>query len=321
MDFIKTTGFFESTAGDGEKKSCKYYIYEPENHKSKAIVQISHGMCEYIERYEEFAELLVCWGFLVCGHDHIGHGKSVGSEEELGYFSKKNGWSALVDDLHTMTRLIKERYPGLPVILLGHSMGSFVARLYLTRYPNEARCAVIMGTGNAKLLSSLGIAASRLVGLFKGERHRSRLLSVLIFGSYNKRISKPETPMDWLTHDKAIVKRYLEDRRCSFTFTASAFKDLTTLLNRVSGKSWARSYPKRLPTLIISGTGDPVGSYGRGVLKVYSRLAEEGCCVDIKLYPNGRHELLNETIRSEIQRFILCWMEEALRGAPGPCDY
>ena len=118
MDFIKTTGFFESTAGDGEKKSCKYYIYEPENHKSKAIVQISHGMCEYIERYEEFAELLVCWGFLVCGHDHIGHGKSVGSEEELGYFSKKNGWSALVDDLHTMTRLIKERYPGLPVILL-----------------------------------------------------------------------------------------------------------------------------------------------------------------------------------------------------------
>lgn len=206
MAYEKLTGTFESSNGTD---NCAYYIYVPVlpmNVGYKGIIQISHGMCEYIERYEHFADFLTSHGYIVCGNDHLGHGNSVRSNDDLGFFAEKDGWSHLVNDLHRMTMIMKKKYPALPYILIGHSMGSFVARLYLTRFPNELTCAVIMGTGDDKALSEIGVRATRSVVSLKGERFRSDKLNTLIFGVYNDKIKDCQTIYDWLTHDRDVVK-------------------------------------------------------------------------------------------------------------------
>ena len=307
MDFIKTTGFFESTAGDGEKKSCKYYIYEPENHKSKAIVQISHGMCEYIERYEEFAELLVCWGFLVCGHDHIGHGKSVGSEEELGYFSKKNGWNALVDDLHTMTRLIKERYPGLPVILLGHSMGSLVVSAVAESEDNMYDGFILCGSPSPNSMAPLGKALAEGFCKIGMAKKPNIVLHALAFADVNRFFKKDSSKNAWLSSDKQQVSKYDSDPLCGFHFTSRGFYDLFTGLIDVRSKRWAvRTQCK--PFLLISGQDDPIGGYGKGVLWIRDRLKAAGRDVTCILYPKKRHEILNESNCGKVYTDIVSWI-------------
>ena len=259
MAYEKLTGTFESSNGTD---NCAYYIYVPVlpmNVGYKGIIQISHGMCEYIERYEHFADFLTSHGYIVCGNDHLGHGNSVRSNDDLGFFAEKDGWSHLVNDLHRMTMIMKKKYPALPYILIGHSMGSFVARLYLTRFPNELTCAVIMGTGDDKALSEIGVRATRSVVSLKGERFRSDKLNTLIFGVYNDKIKDCQTIYDWLTHDRDVVKKYIDDEKSNFVFTASGFVDLTTLLRRVSSQQWAEKVPKKLPVIFMAGTADPVG--------------------------------------------------------------
>lgn len=162
----------------------------------------------------------------------------------ISAFAEKDGWSHLVNDLHRMTMIMKKKYPALPYILIGHSMGSFVARLYLTRFPNELTCAVIMGTGDDKALSEIGVRATRSVVSLKGERFRSDKLNTLIFGVYNDKIKDCQTIYDWLTHDRDVVKKYIDDEKSNFVFTASGFVDLTTLLRRVSSQQWAEKVPK-----------------------------------------------------------------------------
>ena len=318
MAFTKLTGFFDSS---NNQDRCAYYIYVPENSTPKGIIQISHGMCEYIERYEHFADFLTSHGFIVCGNDHIGHGNSVKSDDDLGYFSPKDGWSHLVNDVHRLTLIIKQKYPSLPFVLLGHSMGSFIARLYITRFPQEADCAVIMGTGDDKALSEIGVRAARSVVSVKGELFRSEKLNTLVFGLYNDRIPNSKTVFDWLTHDEEIVKKYIDDKKTNFIFTASGFVDLTTLLRRVSSNEWVQKFPKELPTFFVAGTGDPVGGYGRGVIHVYTKLINAGCNVDIKLYHDARHELVNETMKEIVFDDILCWIERKLSGHTGNYEF
>ncbi len=283
------------------------WIYVP-TIQPKGVVQISHGMCEYIGRYHRFMEDMADKGFVVCGHDHIGHGSS-SSPERYGYFGAKDGYRNLVEDLHKMTTVVKEKYPALPYFLFGHSMGSFITRLYIAKYADELNGVVICGTGGPNPMAKLGSFLCQCVASVKGPLYRSAMLDKMAFGSFNKRFSPPRTSKDWLTRDPKIVDRYLEDSKCMFLFTACGYRDLTKLSSMANSASWFRSVDRKLPILLISGDMDPVGDYGKGVEKVYQMLKKSKVeDVSIVLYPGARHELLNEINYDEVLRDVSCWI-------------
>ncbi len=302
-------------APDGTFPSCNnidtiaYYCY-PQQGELKGIVQISHGMCEYLTRYDAFACALNQAGYLVCGSDHLGHGNSASSPEELGYFAGGDAYDLLPRDLHTLTSMMKKQYPGVPYFLFGHSMGSFVARLYLTRYGEELSGAILCGTSGPVAGSRLGILLAGLVGSLKGDHYRAAFLENLAFGAYNKRYETVTTPSDWISRDGELVRRYREDPYCLFTFTAKGFHDLFTMVTMVNKKQWAQSLPKSLPVYLVAGDMDPVGQYGKGVTLVRDRLLAAGLAdVSMTLYPESRHELLNDLDKKRATADILGWLD------------
>lgn len=313
MSYQKTTGFFLSANGIDQ---VAYYVYTP-GEKPWAVLQLSHGMCEYIERYEQvpFLEEMTRAGVLVCGNDHLGHGKTAPKQEDLGYFDQKDGWRTLPKDLHQLTAKIRSLYPGLPIFLLGHSMGSFAARAYLSQYGQELAGALLVGTSGGEPLAGVGMALAKFIGLFKGDRHRSRLINGMAFGFYNRKYEQHRSSFDWLSRDPQIVDRYVEDPYCHFLFTLNGFYNLFHLLKTVSKKGWAQSVPKDLPILLLSGDMDPVGQFGKGVEKVCRRLREAGVKqVDCKLYEGGRHEIINEINRSDVYEDILRFLITTAKG-------
>lgn len=285
------------------------YYYTCPDTVPRAILQISHGMCEYIDRYADFAAFMAKNGFVVCGNDHLGHGQTSSGENGIdGYFADKDGGEYILKDLYTMNSLARKAYPGLPVILLGHSMGSFFAREYAVRYPETLYALIISGTGGPNPLAGLGMLLSDIVCKVKGTKFRSDLLQNMAFGQYLKRIESPKTQSDWITRDEKIVDKYVSDPKCTFIFTASAFHELLWILKKVNRPQWAHSFNKDLPTILISGDADPVGNYGKGVETVYEALKSAGVKdVEIKLYPDARHEVLNEINRSEVYQDVLTW--------------
>ena len=207
-----------------------------------------------------------------------------------------------------MNRLAREAYPGLPVILLGHSMGSFFARMYAVLYPETLHALVLSGTGGPNPLAGVGLALTEAIGRVKGRKHRSKFLNNMAFGQYLKRVDSPDTPYDWISRDKEVVARYAQDAKCTFIFTASAFHELMAILRAVNRPQWAQKVDKRLPVALFAGDADPVGDYGRGVESVYRALKDAGVKdVFLKLYPGARHEILNETNRAEVYADILAW--------------
>ncbi len=284
-----------------------YYVFVPKK-SPRAILQISHGMCEHIMRYEEFADFLCSEGFAVCGNDHIGHGNTAPDDASLGY-TGKGGADTMVNDLHKMSEIIKVKYPSIPLVLLGHSMGSFVARLYLATYTDSADAAIISGTGGPESPTAMGKLLARLNILLCGERNRSKLIDNIAFGSYAKKYPKGSSEYFWITRDSEILEKYANDKFCTFKFTARGYYDLFDLLGRVSEKSWANKLRRDLPILMVSGDMDPVGNYGKGVMTVYNRLRAAGMSdVTLKLYPDGHHEMLNEVNRDEVYGDILAWL-------------
>lgn len=289
--------------------------YSPEEGQSvRCIVQIVHGMAEYVERYEEFAAFLTEKGFVVTGEDHLGHGKSVGKKGKQGYFCEEDPATALVENVHQLRILTRKRYRNVPYVLMGHSMGSFITRNYMFCHGKGLAGVVIMGTGmEPPATVKLAKAAAAVQKLLCGGGHTSRLIHRLAFGAYNKRIEQPRTDFDWLSRDKSRVNEYIADPQCGFVFTVNGFEALFELISRLYRRENLAHIPKELPVYMVSGTADPVGGYGIGVQKAYRSLKEAGLRhVELKLYRGGRHELLNETNREEVMGDISRWIETAV---------
>ncbi len=303
---VKTEFYFPSNSGLADIHAAKYL---PEG-EVKAVLQIAHGMAEHLERYEKFAQFLTDNGIAVYINDHIGHGKSVKNDGELGYFGEKDGWKSFVEDCHTLTEIAKKENPGKPYAFFGHSMGSFVARAYSFKYSKDIDCAVFCGTSGANPLAGAGKIVAGLIAKVKGDHHRSKLIDKMSFGAYNDKTEK-RTPFDWLSVDKKNIDDYIADPYCGFLFTATGSKDLVSLLSFVSEPTWYSQFDKDLPVMIISGGDDPVGAYGKGVHEVSEGLKNAGVkSVETKIYNGYRHEILNEpdlfpTVAGDVLDFVL----------------
>lgn len=289
----------------GRELAC--YVYMPKG-SVRAILQISHGMCDYVENYAPLAEALADVGIALCGNDHLGHGASALDENDLGYFG--GGYDALIDDLYKMNCFAKKTVGDLPTVLLGHSMGSFLARAYVLKYPESLDGVIFEGTAGSDNPTGLAKVLAGAIGKLRGDTHRSKLLYTLSFGSYNSRF-KGEGEFAWLSRDKTAGERFENDPRRRFIFTANGYHGLFSVLDFVSKKSFAGSYPKELPTYIVAGDADPVGNYGKGPKEVHDRLTAAGVCnVSLKLYSGARHELHNETNKDEFFRDVIEWIEK-----------
>lgn len=280
----------------------------------KAIVQITHGIAEYIERYDDFMSFLASEGYLVVGNDHLGHGKSFTDECDMGYLADHDGWWHIVDDVEILRQAMKQNYPELKQVLFGHSMGSFVARTHLIRYPGTFDAAILSGTGNqGKALVTGGRAMGGLVKAFKGGHHYSSFLNNLAFGSYNKIYENPRTDYDWLSANEENVDKYIADPLCGFVPSAGLFSDMMVGVDFITTKSNLSYMKKDTPIYFMSGTMDPVGECGKGVEKAYKNFKKAGMKnVDIRLYIDGRHEMLNELNKEEVYNDILRWLRKSL---------
>lgn len=309
---LKKELYFDSRDGESRIHAVRWM---PEPQKAVVcVVQIVHGMAEYVERYEELAEFLTDRGVVVTGEDHLGHGKSVGEKGVYGYFCEQDPATVLVRDVHRLKKMTQELYPDVPYVILGHSMGSFITRNYMYRYGTGIAAAVVMGTG---MQSAAALGISKVIAgtqkAFCGAGHVSRLIDKLAFGSYNRRIGDARTPFDWLSRDGERVDRYIADPLCGFVFTVNGFGALFELISRLHRRENLERIPKNLPVYMVSGTSDPVGGYGRGVRRAYDSLREAGLeNIELKLYEGGRHELMNETNRAEVMQDIYEWLEKTV---------
>lgn len=276
-------------------------IWTPEK-EPRAVLQIVHGMQEYIDRYEELASFFTGKGFVVCGEDHLGHGESVAEDGTYGYFCKQDPEKVLPEDTHKLTLVMKERYPKAKYVILGHSFGSFITREYLARFGEDVDVAIICGTANQpESVAKGGLAVSRIQKFFLGDKHVAKMLDKITFGNYLSKIDNPKTPSDWLSYNEKSVEAYRGDPWCTFTFTINGFETMAKLLLLVGDKNRMKQMPKDLPILLVAGKEDPVGNYGKGVEQLYGIYKDEiGLNVSLKLYDHMRHEIHNEPGRQQV---------------------
>ncbi len=278
----------------------------------KAVLQMCHGMVEYIDRYDEFARYLAERGYYVVGHDHLGHGKSIQNKEYYGFFHETHGNEYVIGDIHRVRMMTQKKYPDIPYFMLGHSMGSFLLRQYLTMEGKGLAGAIIMGTGYQPLTVLMaGQKVCQAVARVKGWKYRSEFVNSLSFGSFNKKFEPAETPRDWVTSDKEKRAAYVKDPLCGFTFTVSGYYHMFEGMKVLETKGSVEKIPADLPVFFVSGQDDPVGDFGKGVTKVYEKYKKAGIKnVDMKLYPEDRHEILNETDREQVYEDLYQWLED-----------
>ena len=293
--------FFMKSNGAGQI-FCR--VWEPEG-TPRAILQIVHGIAEHVERYDHFASWLNAQGILVAAEDHMGHGKSLGENDVQGYFT--GGWDAAVADTRALQKTLMEAYPGVPCFLFGHSMGSFMARTMLFRYPDSGiRGAIISGTGwQPSIALKAGLLFCNLEAKKKGDTAVSEAITNLIFGGYNKKFAPNRTACDWLTTDEAIVDQYVADPLCGFDATIGLTRAMLTGISLIQKKENLAAMKKDLPVWFLSGESDPVGNMGAGVRQSYDAFRKAGMQnVSITLY-EGRHEMLNEKNRDQVYADVL----------------
>ncbi|MCI8401163.1 MAG: alpha/beta hydrolase [Lachnospiraceae bacterium] len=289
-------------------------IWIPEG-EVKAVLQVVHGMVEFIDRYDGFARYLCGLGIAVIGHDHLGHGLTAGRDEDLGYFAREGGEQLIIEDMYQVTEEMRRRFPSAPHFIMGHSMGSFCLRKYLTFYAGQVDGAIIMGTGDFPLLAArCGKLAAGILMRWKGRHYRSKRLAAMVFNGYLKGIDHPRTPEDWLTKDEAVVDAYRKNKFNTFIFTVSAYHDFFEIIEYDTRMTGLDRIPKKLPLFIVSGDRDPVGSWGSGPRRLYEKYRKKGFQdVRLKLYENDRHEILNETDRRTVYEDLGEWLLEKSR--------
>ncbi len=286
-------------------------IWHPE--KAKALIIIIHGVAEHSGRYDGFASFLAEKGIAVAAPDLPGHGKSMASYEDAGCFDGDGSWFTMVEDIDSVRRKAQEIFPDVPVFMLGHSMGSFVLRTYLMLHGEGLTGAVISGTGfTPELMRCAGELTASLSVKRHGPRYKDPLLGKLSFGAYNKRIENPASVNAWLSRDPAVPEAYDKDPLCGFLPSALFFREMIRGIGYIQKKKNIDKIPKTLPLYMFSGDMDPVGEYGKGFMKVYDGLVAAGCRVEKKLYPGGRHEMLNETNKEEVKNDALAFIEKIL---------
>lgn len=303
---------FELPSRDGIHK-LHVVLWEPKS-EVRGVLQISHGMIEMIDRYDSFANYLSDNGFAVIGNDHLGHGQTAGNDEDLGYFCQREMSATVVSDLHRVTVYAKKHYKNVPYFLLGHSMGSFMARRYIMTYGNELTGAVLSGTGGqSKHVLIAGKIVSSFIRLIKGDRYRSEFIKKHAFGKYLDRIENFRTESDWLTRDEKIVDFYRGNRYCNFSFTINGYRTLFEVLSFIQKEKNIRRIPHELPLFFVSGGMDPVGNYGKTVNEICCEYKKTGIKdVSMKLYPDDRHEVINELDKELVYEDILKWLDKHL---------
>ncbi len=283
----------------------------------KAILQIIHGMQEFIDRYDEYARFLAEKGILVMGNDHLGHGGSVSANGTYGFFCKDDPATVLVRDAHRLKKMVQEEYPGVPIFILGHSFGSFVAREYIARYGTGIQGAIIQGTAFMPIGTVNSLAKVVSVEQFLlGTKTRSKMINDMAFKGYLKKIPNPRTKFDWLSHNEESIDKYIADPFCNFVFTLNGFKTMAELLKRVQDVEKMEDIPKNLPILITGGKEDPVGSYGDALKRLYTIYTNELHIenVELKLYDGMRHELQQEIGRETVFEDQYNWLKKVIDG-------
>ena len=287
----------------------KGYIYEPVT-EPKAIIQICHGMAEHIDRYDHFMNFLCDKGYIVIGYDQRGHGKTAGSVENCGYMDDSNNIDVLVQDIHKVVRFAKNAYPDKNIYLFGHSMGSFVSQRFVELYDNEINGLILSGSSfNDGFIIKIGNLLASLITKLKGRRHISKLINNLSLGSYNKKFEPAKTEVDWLSRDEENNIKYINDEYCGMIFSVSYFKDLTSTFSLIAKD--LELINDDLPIYIMSGDNDPVGNFGKGTTLLFNKLQDVGIRdLTLKLYKDGRHEMLNEINKEEVYNNIIEWLEK-----------
>lgn len=282
--------------------------------KVKGVVQIAHGMAETAARYERFAEFMTQNGYIVYINDHRGHGKTAGSVEKLGYLADSDGFEWMAKDVHQLSGIIKEEHPELPLFLYGHSMGSYVTQRYIILFGSELKGALLSGSnGKQGPILTIGTIVAKREIKKNGRKVQSDKLNQMSFGGFNKAFRPNRTDFDWLSRDNAEVDKYINDPYCGTVFTSGFFLDLLTGLKEVEKKENIDNVPKNLPIFIFSGAQDPCGKNGKGVTRLYNTYKKHGIeDVTLKLYPEARHEVLNETNRDEVMQDFLKWVDSHL---------
>lgn len=305
---------FSFQSGDGTTIFVYHWSPDPDT-KVKGIVQIAHGMAETAARYERFADTLTRNGYIVYANDHRGHGKTAKRLQNVGYLADEDGFDWLVKDMHQLTNLIKKEYPDLPVFLFGHSMGSFAAQRYIMLYGKELKGTILSGSnGSAALLHNLGFMVAGFEVKKNGRKTKSIRMNHLSFGTFNQAFKPNRTEYDWLSRDNAEVDKYIADPFCGGVFTAGFFYDFMKGLKELDKIKNVQLVPKDLPVYIMSGDKDPVGGSGKGVKKLFDTYQKCGMTdISIKLYPEGRHEMLNELNRDEVMKDIVEWLDSKLK--------
>jgi len=280
---------------------------------AKAAVQIAHGLAEHAGRYARLAEALTGAGYAVYAADHRGHGRTAPTAADLGFFAEGEGWRRCLDDLWQLNRQIAAEHPGLPVVLVGHSMGSFMAQHFISEHGEALAGVVLSGTdGKPGALASAGRLIARLERLRLGPRGRSALIHALAFGVFNKAFAPTRTPADWLSRDPAEVDKYVADPLCGFVATTQNWIDLLDALPEIAKPDRQALIPKQLPIHIISGSADPVSDGTKRLQQLLAAYRAAGLeRVTHRFYEGARHELFNETNRDEVTRDLLAWLDEA----------
>ena len=301
------TDYFYDSCGSGKIHVCHW---TPDG-AAKAVLQIVHGIAEFVERYDDFANYLTSQGYIVVAEDHMGHGQSIGEDGIRGYFH--GGWFNGVADTYKLMQDTMAEFPSLPYVLFGHSMGSFMARTILAQYPDSGiSAAIICGTGwQPRFALPMLIKVVESICKKNGEQNPSEQLQQMIFGGYNKKIANPRTASDWLTRDEAIVDAYVAHPLCGFTPACGLLRDMMKGIYFVEQPQNLAKMKKSLPVLFIAGTEDPVGPYGKGVEKAAAEFIKAGMSkVSLKLYPDCRHEILNELNKQEVYNDISSWLAD-----------